>query len=228
MRGNYNWYHAAAALGLSFLSAVPVSCISKKIAEALFVPPERTLEQRADEPVPAKPAAEEPQESTKKRIPIPNAKSFADVSDDVLLGMLVFGEVRNAPAYIQEMVAHTAYNRAGGHKWWGHTLREVMLKPQQYKCFEDVNKPKMLNPTAHEPLAVWERCYGSAQRAGAQETSGTDLSKDATHFYITQVVKGKETFPEPWWAKGKSAIASENWKDSKGKNIRIKFYYLNN
>ena len=207
---HYSWKAGAAVFAASFLSAIPVSCVAEKVAESIWTPPETALERRVEQPA----------------MPIPNANDFSGVSDDVLLGMLVFGEVRNAPAYIQEMVAHTAYNRSGKNKWWGRTLRDVILKPEQYKCFGDHNREKMLHPTQHEPLAVWARCYGSAQRAGRQEQQGVDLTGDATHFYTTQVVDGKETFAEPRWAKGRNTTAAEQWRGNRRKLFRIKFYHL--
>lgn len=223
-----------AAFALPFILAPAIDCAARKAAESIFEPPHAALEQRIEEPLAGQPVHSvleghaAPVTPAHAKSPVPSAKSFDEVSDDVLLGMLVYGEARNAPDYIQEMIARTVYSRSGKGKWWGNTPREVILKPWQYSCFNpnDPNRAKMLNPSAYEPVSVWERCYSSAQRASAQATSGTGPSSGATHFYTCSVSKGKESRTSPSWADGINPVASHEWADSQGVLRRIRFYRL--
>lgn len=118
---------------------------------------------------------------------------FSDDTDEILLARMLFGEARNCSYEEKIAVAYTALNRIDdGKKWNGETLREVILCPWQYSCFNqnDVNKEKLMNPQDYDGKSFHE-CL----RAAKEILSGqhTDLTGGATHYFNPQVV-------QPSWA----------------------------
>jgi len=88
---------------------------------------------------------------------------------DVLFAMQIFGESRlddRDEDHWEEFemkagVGHVAFNRSKNPAWWGKDLRQVLLKPAQFSCFNpnDKNRIKLLDPLAYEPASVWDACY---------------------------------------------------------------------
>jgi hypothetical protein len=98
-------------------------------------------------------------------IPVYETNDFKLDNDEVLLARMIYGEARNCSDSEKAAVAYTAVNRANdGKKWNGTTLREAILKPKQYSCFnpEDPNRASLMDPMKHEPEA-FERCLAVAR-----------------------------------------------------------------
>jgi N-acetylmuramoyl-L-alanine amidase len=130
-------------------------------------------------------------------------KDFSNDSDRVLLARMIFGEARGCSEIEKIAVAYTAMNRLrDGKKWNGERIREVILCPFQYSCFnsEDKNREKLMNPESGEPEA-WKECLKISERVLSREIS--DPTKGATHYFN----------PEH---------ANPNWKDSMRKIGKIK------
>jgi spore germination cell wall hydrolase CwlJ-like protein len=85
---------------------------------------------------------------------------FNDINDESLFAICLWGEARGASMEAKIAMANVIWNR---HKMWKKTLKDVILKPKQFSCFneDDKNRPKMLEVLNQEPLVdvdYWE-CY---------------------------------------------------------------------
>ena len=60
---------------------------------------------------------------------------YTTLSDVELLTVCIYGEASGEPPLGKLAVAHVVLNRAAHPSWWGHTLKEVILKPSQFSCF---------------------------------------------------------------------------------------------
>ena len=102
-------------------------------------------------------------------IPTPDASRPIEQQDeDVLLGMLVYGEARGESVTGRTAVAHVALNRVLDMKRrYGSGLRAVILKPWQFSCFNenDPNREKLLGPFNSSGKATWDGCYAAALAA---------------------------------------------------------------
>lgn len=134
---------------------------------------------------------------------LPNPKTtdpdFKGDDDITLLARLVFGEARGESVDVRKDIAYTVVNRAGGNQWWGHTAREVVLKPYQYSCFNrgDPNLPKLMDPFSYASRSTWSECLGVATCVLANPDK--DTSKGATHYFVTCA-------DEPEWARGQEPV----------------------
>ena len=118
---------------------------------------------------------------------------FSTDSDEVLLARMIFGEARGCSEIERIAVGYTALNRVNdGKKWNGETIREVILKPKQYSCFNesDPNRAKLMNPMSYEPK-VFEDCLDIARNILNGECS--DPAKGATHYFNPR-------YANPSWA----------------------------
>lgn len=147
---------------------------------------------------------------------LPNPATTAlELDDDTtLLARLIFGEARGETKEFKKTIAYTVLNRTGKHKWWGHTLKEVILKPFQYSCFNknNPNYEKVLNPLASENLSVWRECMEVAIYVLTHPEE--DTSNGATHYHTSQV--------KPAWSLKKKPVKILRHKNS-GKTL---FYKL--
>ena len=120
-------------------------------------------------------------------------EDFSKDSDEVLLARMLFGEARNCSDEEIIDVAYTAINRANDRKKWnGETLREAILKPWQYSCFNsgDPNLPKLKNPEKYD-ASSWKRCLRIAE--GVLNDEYKDRNEGATHYFA-------ENSRRPNWA----------------------------
>ncbi len=131
--------------------------------------------------------------------------SYDQVDEDIdLLAKAIYGEARGASRKLKIATAQTVLNRTGKNKWWGNTLKEVILKPKQYSSFNpnDPNYNKVMNPLKYEELLkyeklrTWDECLEIAK--AVLESKFEDLSKGATHYHTTSV--------KPLWARGQTPI----------------------
>src|SRR3989344_3557096 len=85
---------------------------------------------------------------------------FSQDSDETLLARMLFGEARSCSLQEKIHIAYTAINRTrDGKKWNGENLREVILCPKQYSCFNDgdPNLPKLRDPLKCDK-EQWKEC----------------------------------------------------------------------
>jgi spore germination cell wall hydrolase CwlJ-like protein len=89
-----------------------------------------------------------------------------------LLAMCIYGEARSEPYDGKLSVAYVAINRVKEKSWYGRTLKEVLLKPYQFSCFNrnDPNFKKLFKPKPD----IWKRCFKAAWNAYSE------LSEDPT------------------------------------------------
>jgi len=118
---------------------------------------------------------------------------FYQDSDKVLLARMLLGEAENCSKQEKIAVAYTAINRVNDNqKWNGEKLKEVILKPYQYSCFN-----KNLNNKLKDPLNYNSKeflgCLELAEEILAGEYK--DPTEGATHYYNPKLVK------EPEWTK---------------------------
>ena len=151
----------------------------------------------------------------KKPAPIekPNYKvsDFLGDSDEVLLARMVFGEARNCSEVERVAIAYTVINRANDGKIWnGETIREAILKPKQYSCFNenDVNRDKLMDPETYDPKSFGE-CLDVAKKVLSGEFE--DPTNGATHYFNPKV-------SNPSWAKKLEKIGRIETSSGPGKH----------
>jgi spore germination cell wall hydrolase CwlJ-like protein len=112
---------------------------------------------------------------------------FTKDKDEVLLARMIMGEVAKHPKWEKMEIGSTAITRMN----WGLTLKEVILFPRAYSCFnEDSNRlDELRNPFD----------YGKTEFLNCLDVSKELLkmkykSLGATHYYNPEVVK------KPSWA----------------------------
>ncbi|MBI3089258.1 MAG: cell wall hydrolase [Candidatus Tectomicrobia bacterium] len=118
--------------------------------------------------------------------------------DATLLARLIWGEARGESMRGKLAVALSVINRVpppGQHRWWGDSLREIMLKPAQYSCFNPKSSGFVLlvDPWLHDAELVWADCRDAASLVLAGEVR--DFIGGATHYHAA----GRR----PKWARGR-------------------------
>jgi len=106
---------------------------------------------------------------------------FESLSDVELLTLCLWGEARGEPAIGKLAVAHVVLNRAAAPCWWGKTIKEVILKPKQFSCFNanDLNRHRLehqVNSGYYDPA-----CLAVAQLALSGKTEDP-TGGGATHY----------------------------------------------
>ena len=120
---------------------------------------------------------------------IPVNDDFEHWPIPMLLTGLLFGEARNQPDVAKIGVAFVVENRVRLGGWYGKNHREVILKKNQFSCFnkKNPNRKKILNPLKYEKLDIWLNCWKIAQ--GVLEgrfldpTYRKDLRKRAVNYF---------------------------------------------
>ncbi len=122
-------------------------------------------------------------------------KDFSEDSDEVLLARMLFGEARNCSYDERLAIGFTALNRANDKKRWnGKTVRESILKPWQYSCFNenDPNRKKLRDPESVDAYN-WSVCLTAAE--DVLDGSRKELNKGQTHYHA----KNMKEYPK--WSK---------------------------
>lgn len=148
----------------------------------------------------------------KKKFPF-KTDNFKTDSERVLMARMLYGEARNCSNTEKVAIAYTAVNRAHDKKAWnGKTVKEAILKPWQYSCFNnnDPNKKQLKNPEAYSPKAFY-RCLNIAK--GVLSGKIIDPAK-ATHYYNPNAVKTK-----PNWAYTSKKIGRIRTETGKSKHV---------
>lgn len=81
--------------------------------------------------------------------------------DLTLLALLVWGEARGESDEGKSAVAHVVMNRWRRQGFYGNTIRDVIVKPWQFSCFNDSdpNTGKLLQVKNND---AWNRCAQAA------------------------------------------------------------------
>lgn len=89
-----------------------------------------------------------------------------------LLTMCIYGEARSEPYQGKLAIASVVMNRVSLGGWYGNSVKEVLLKPYQFSCFNrrDPNFPKLFKPQQK----LWNLCFKAAWNAYSK------LSQDPT------------------------------------------------
>ena len=158
----------------------------------------------------------------------PKTNNLYHDDEVTLLARVIFGESRQnnygrQNKELQRTVAYTVINRSGKNKWWGHTLKEVMLKQKnssyQYNCFNkrDPNRKKVMDPWKYEDKKLWAGCYSIAKEA--IDNPQKDNSDGPTHYYDTSM-------KIPSYLKGKKPVKVISCPTYHFPDKKIKFYHL--
>ena len=105
-----------------------------------------------------------------------------NVNDITLFALCLWGEARGEPIESKVACGNVIWNR---HTLWGKPLRDVILRPKQFSCFNegDPNLNKIRSIRDNEDLndkAYWE-CYWVAY--GIMYNYLSDNTKGATHYH---------------------------------------------
>lgn len=133
--------------------------------------------------------------------------NFNKDSEEVLLARMIFGEARNCSDSEKIAIAYTAINRAkDGKKWNGETVKEAILKPFQYSCFNknDSNRIKLMNPEQYDRKS-FEKCLQISK--DVLQGRCKDSTHGATHYHTTPV--------KPSWSTNTSMVNLGKIGDSK-------------
>jgi cell wall hydrolase len=95
-----------------------------------------------------------------------------------LLTMCIYGESRSESYEGKLAIGYVVMNRLHERKWFGKTLREVILKPYQFSCFNrnDPNYRKLFKPKAR----YWKECFKAAWNAYSK--LGEDPTDGSNHY----------------------------------------------
>ncbi len=114
-------------------------------------------------------------------------KEFFDrLTDAELLARLIYGEARGEKWEGQQAVGHVAINRAKRPSWWGTNLREVILKPYQFSCFNNDYVSRIITPKEK----TWHTCLEAAM--SVLDGDSIDKTGGATHYHAVGIT--------PHWA----------------------------
>lgn len=118
------------------------------------------------------------------------------LTEPQLLARCIWGEARGEPIQGKLAVAHVVLNRVKAQSHFGKTIRDVILKPWQFSCFNqnDPNLAKILGLNANNP----DLAYCQAVADIALLADNPDSTGGATHYHSTQA--------EPSWASSKQMI----------------------
>lgn len=126
-----------------------------------------------------------------------NLDQYSDVS---ILARTAFGENRGGGTVGMQSVLNVIMNRAAKPSWWGHTPREVCLKPYQFSCWltNDPNYVLISTVTEGNPT------FGLALDLAASALKGEleDITNGAT-YYVSEYLKKL-----PHWADGHEPCAT--------------------
>lgn len=142
---------------------------------------------------------------------------FSGDSDQILLARMLFGETRGQTKYEKIAVAHTALNRTkDGQERNGNTLREVILMPKQYSCFNPGTNSRR---QVMDPQSVDARSFYDCLKVAGEVLDGkyADPTKGATLYY------NPHTMGFPSWNKD-HLVKVGHLKISNRKLTQHKFY----
>jgi len=119
----------------------------------------------------------------------------AALAEIPLLALLLWGEARGETTVGMLAVAHVVLNRVARDGWYGESVKEVILKPWQFSCFNPDSLVRRLleeRGKSSEAFPDIARCMLVAELALAGFT--VDPTGGATHYHAQRVT--------PDWADG--------------------------
>lgn len=137
--------------------------------------------------------------SPKKKTPSLEAafvtNDFSKDSESVLLARMLLGEAEGCSTLEKVAIAYTALNRVNdGKRWNGETLKEALLTPGQYSCFNHDNKrSKVLKNPLRYNAKEFLQCVDIAEKFVKGKYN--NISKGATHYYNPRGIS------TPYWAR---------------------------
>ncbi len=129
-----------------------------------------------------------------KKMRVANYADFGNDPDEVLLAKMLFGEARSCSDLEKVAVAYTPLNRAeDGVAWNGRTLKEAILEPFQYECFNlgNANRDKLKAPNKYD-----SKSFDQCLKVARDVLSGRyqDPTNGATTYYNPTTIKEPERF----------------------------------
>lgn len=119
-----------------------------------------------------------------------------------VLGRTAYGENRGGGKEGMQSVLNVICNRANHPSWWGKSLRDVCLKPEQFDCWnpDDPNYGIITGDIENTEGAL---IYAGALEMAQQAYVGTlpDITGGATYYYSKSMKK------PPYWATGHEPCA---------------------
>ena len=111
-----------------------------------------------------------------------------------LMARTIYGEARGEGLNGMQAVANVIMNRVNAGKWYGRTVKDVVLKPWQFSCWNenDPNRNKILNVTTADNTFLAATSIAKSAYAGELP----DITYGATHYHVytmTPVWIGKMT-----------------------------------
>ena len=109
----------------------------------------------------------------------------------------IYGEARGEGKKGMQAVGNVIMNRVKKGGWYGASIKDVVLKPYQFSCWNDgdVNKTIITNATP----AMLKQATAIAEQVISGELP--DITGGATHYYA-------KTISEPYWAKKMTQTAA--------------------
>lgn len=106
-------------------------------------------------------------------------------SQDVYLAKTIWGEARGEGLRGMQAVANVVMNRVNAASWYGASIKDVVLKPQQFSCWNanDPNRAKI------DKLSIEDLAASGALNVARQVISGQlkDITGGATNYHATSV-----------------------------------------
>ena len=119
------------------------------------------------------------------------AKKGYDMTEDQAdyMARTIYGEARGEGTRGMQAVGNVIMNRVKAGGWYGASIKDVVLKPYQFSCWNegDPNRTIILNATAAQ--------LSSARNIADKIIDGTlsDITGGATHYHAKSIT--------PYWAK---------------------------
>lgn len=112
-------------------------------------------------------------------------KILESLTDQKLLALVLYGEARGEPPIGKLAVAHVILNRARLGGWYGANVREVILRPYQFSCFNlnDPNFSKLISQAERNEFDA--SCFTVASLA--LEGVTVDPTGGATHYHTLAI-----------------------------------------
>ncbi|MDP8245468.1 MAG: cell wall hydrolase [Candidatus Hinthialibacter antarcticus] len=115
---------------------------------------------------------------------LPNqSESLKKQKEITLMTMCVYGEARGEPFEGKLAVAKVIMNRVAEGGWYGRSIKDVVLKPYQFSCFNtwDPNFTKLFQPNKR----IWKQCFKAAWNAYSEMMD--DPTVGATHYCVHKI-----------------------------------------
>ncbi|MDR0406967.1 MAG: cell wall hydrolase [Holosporales bacterium] len=125
---------------------------------------------------------------------------FISLEDVDILARTVYGEARGefAKTGIAALiaVANVIFNRGQRKTFWGGSIRDICLQPQQFSCWNVQDPNYILIKKIMRGEMLFDLCWDIAQNVLKEKWP--DLTKGADHYHALSVA--------PFWALGKKPL----------------------